>query len=189
MALTTIDNFLAETQVAINALNSDNQAEKDAITAKINLIIKAASNEVIHILGWDPIQSEDKTEKYELTSLTKFLMLKEPVRTTTTIKINGATIDAVIQTKFTIQTPFYATAGSSIEIAGRFGLYDDVAAMEGTPLQSACNALVYQRLFKFGTITARNQGSDSSNYRGDSWLNRSAVDNNLLAFQKWSNLR
>ena len=176
MNLTTIQNFLAETQTAIDALSSTTEGTRQNAENIVNAILEIASNETIERLGWNPIQDSSSTKNYTLKSSTRTLYLNEPVRGNVVVRTNDFEVETSSVKKNIISLNRMVFRGNKLTLTAKRGVSDDLAGLARTKYQSVVHALMYSRLFKEGIIRSRSQGSDTVNYSGFSWLDKRSVD-------------
>ena len=187
MALTTRDNLLTQASIDIPALSSSDNEVVVTTQERIDYLIDIASQEVIDLVGYNPIQDSDTTNQWKKTGTSYYLLLPNPVRTVTSIRIKrdvGYDFEDIDEYELSmlvhgshrcIDTRSLTPDGSFIEINGRFGLADMIDETQLHSIQSAVHAKVWNYLFKEGIVRSTSQGSNTSTFVGETWMSEKNI--------------
>ena len=188
-SLTTIQNVLDQTSVDMPELSSEDATVKKNAEDRINKLIHYASTEVINRIGYDPVQDKESTRNYVKFSASKDVILPEPVRSISSATVNGEEMGVTVMNlnndySFSIRFEREVFDGQEIAITGKFGLVDTLEELQGCPIQSAVNARVWSYMFKNGLIRNTSQGSNTTSFSGDSWMNPSSINSIIDSFKR-----
>lgn len=197
---TDIQTLTTHLSIDVANLNSTDVALRTKAQENVEEMIRFSSAELKNRLGFEPLQSEEKTQDYTLKTISDTIYLREPVRTRLNsdneeigieLKIGGATVDT---TAFELVDPFKIRlvqeepSGVDIEITGRFGLYSSLSEMKYTDIQAATHAIAYGYLFKSGVVRSVTQGTSTTSYATDSWVSEENVNRIVNRYIKYTNL-
>lgn len=195
MALTTRDDLLVQTQIQIPELLSTDEAVRQAAENNIDAIIERASQRLISMIGFNPVSVIQASKNFILNTTTSTVQLPEYFRSYSSASItdSGTELTPLTPTTPTNTLRFSAllTEGTQLTITAVYGLAENLETLGdqalGARIQQMANALTYTTLFKEGVVRSRNQGSDSTNYGGMSWLDRRAIDDEIQRITPYAN--